>query len=113
MLRVDRRYELNAKLVDLLSTFLGENCTDRVYFEPPASVKMKYPCIVYSNSSASIKHASDKAYFGMMSYTVTYISKTRDNQDFINAMLETFPYCSYDRPFVNDNLHHESFKVYY
>ena len=31
-----------------------------VYFQPPASIKLNYPCIVYSISSVNKQDANDK-----------------------------------------------------
>ena len=76
------RLELHNKL----EGFLGNK---HVYYQPPASVKMEYPCIVYSKDNI----------------------KMPDN-DVIYKLLR-LPYCSYDRHYVSDNLNHDVLILYY
>ena len=100
------RLDLHAKLVELL----GSN---QVYFQPPESVRMKYPCIVYERDNVDINSADDAKYLKNVRYEAMYISKEPDTNDIIESILDTFKYCRYVRHFVSDNLNHEVFTIYY
>ena len=49
------RLELQAILAEILET-------DQVYFQPPPTVKMEYPCIVYRRDYEETSFADDKPY---------------------------------------------------
>lgn len=98
------RLELHNKL----EGFLGNK---HVYYQPPASVKMEYPCIVYSKDNIKSTYADDAGYSFINRYVVTIISKMPDN-DAIYKLLR-LPYCSYDRHYVSDNLNHDVLILYY
>ena len=82
-----------------------------VYFQPPASVKMQYPCIRYELADIHTTHADNRLYTAKRRYTVTVIDKDPDSQ--IPFVLIEFPLCSFDRHYVADNLHHWVFGIYY
>lgn len=82
-----------------------------VYFQPPASVKMQYPCIRYELADIHTTHADNRLYTAKRRYTVTVIDKDPDSQ--IPFALIEFPLCSFDRHYVADNLHHWVFGIYY
>lgn len=100
----DRREELHSKLKQIL----GSN---NVYYQAPPSMQMNYPAIRYSKTRFDTKHADDIRYSNMTCYELIVISKTPDHE-VINKLLE-LPYCSYDRPYVSDNLNHDSLTLYY
>lgn len=85
--------------------------TPNVYFQPPASVKMNYPCIVYSRRSASARFANDSLYAYKKSYSVTVIDKNPDSD--IPDKVIKLPLCSFDRHFTADNLNHDIYNLYY
>lgn len=84
----------------------------KVYFSPPPDFTMEYPCIIYDLENANVNYADDKPYLVLMRYTVTYISKSADNQETINKLLE-IPRCSFSRSFNSDHLRHYVFNLYY
>ena len=92
-----------------LCTLLG---TRNVYFNPPESVKLKYPCVVYSREGIDKLNANDAAYKSTNRYTITYIDSNPDS-DFPDLLLRHFPMCSFDRSFPSDNLSHNTFTLYY
>ena len=103
---MNKRLDLQAKLVELL----GSN---HVYFQPPESIQMKYPCFVYERSYMDTNNADDTIYINHMRYELMYISKDPDTNDFIKKVLDNFNYCAYTRHFVSDTLNHEVFDLYY
>ncbi len=101
---MDRRSELH----EVLCTLLGSR---NVYYQPPASKEMKYPCIRYSKSSRDANHANNKKYLHKQLYDIVVIDRMPDNP-VIEKILE-LPYSDYDRWYVADNLNHDSIKLYY
>lgn len=83
-----------------------------VYFQPPESVKMKYPCIVYERTSADIKYADNLAYNYTKAYQVTIIDLDPDSE-YVDKLFTAFPMTRFVRHFVSDNLNHDVFIIYY
>ena len=100
---MNNRLELQTRLEDILGS---RNC----YFQPPASVQMKYPAIVYSLSDIDIRHANDNMYKSLKAYQVTLIDKNPDTQFLIPIL--GLPYCSFNRFYTADNLNHWVFTLY-
>ena len=97
------------ELQNELETILG---SDHVYFQPPASLRISYPCIIYHLSNIETRKADNKAYLFNNAYEVTYIDKNPDNT-FKTLMLEHFEKCRFNRFFASDNLNHYVFILYY
>lgn len=99
------RVELQEKLEELLGS-------RNVYFQPPESIKMEYPAIVYDLYRVQQRFASDMSYKRNPAWSITIIDRNED-VDWVNKMLESFNYCSMERSYKGDNLAHYSFIVYY
>lgn len=99
------RLELQSKLEELLGS-------RNVYYQPPDSVQMNYDAIRYSKSSISQVKANDGNYLMRNRYEVIVISKKPDNP-VIEAILNTFPYCSHEQHYVADKLYHDVLTLYY
>lgn len=84
----------------------------KVYFQPPESVKMEYPCIRYSLSAPSVKHADDRIYNCYNRYEITIIDKNPDS-NMPEYLLYRLPRCRLDRNYVADNLNHFVFTLYF
>ena len=84
---------------------------ENVYFQPPESVKLKYPCIIYGLSKLSIKHADDRPYLIDRAYDGILIDRNPDNR-ILDALLK-FPLCEFGKPYPADNLNHYPFTIYY
>ena len=98
------RLELQSKLEELLGS-------RQVYYQPPETVKMEYPAIVYSKNSIWITNANGVKYSKINRYDITVISKKPDNP--VLDRLLNLPYCSYDRHYVTDNLNHDTLSLYF
>lgn len=85
--------------------------TPNVYFQPPESAKLTYPCIIYQLSRYHTTHSNNSLYTAKRRYTVTVIDRNPDSG--IPETLLAFPLSSFDRYFVVDNLHHWVFGIYY
>lgn len=83
-----------------------------VYFQPPSSVRMNYPCIKYSLSGIDTKPANDANYNSINRYELTVIDSNPDS-DIHVRILNHFQMCRFDRPYVADNLNHFVLTLYY
>ena len=97
------RLELQAKLEEALGS-------KNVYYQPPESMKLSYPAIVYGLSGMSRKHADDKEDIRRLRYEITVIDKRPFNPA-IDKILK-FPHSYYDRPYKADNLYHDTISLY-
>lgn len=82
-----------------------------VYFQPPPSIKMHYPAIKYSLDDVEQIHADNISYGKKRRYGGILIDEDPDSE-YLDEIL-SLPYCSFDRHYVSDNLHHFSFFIYY
>lgn len=98
------RLELQSKLEELLGV-------KNVYYQPPESIKLTYPAIVYSKSRIATRKANDSTYSENTRYEVIVIDKRPDNP-VIDKLLD-LPYCSYDRSYISDNLNHDALILFY
>lgn len=100
--------ESRLELQTLFETILDSR---NVYFNPPESVKMKYPAIVYSRARPENLRANNSLYKKFNAYEVTVISERPDSE--IVDIISQLPMCSWDRQFVANNLYHDVFTIYY
>ena len=98
------RLELHSVLQELLGS-------SNVYYQPPESIKMHYDAIRYSKKTIDSKYANDRKYSMIDCYEIIVISRLPDNP--VIKKLLSLPYCSYDRHYVADNLHHDVLTIYW
>ena len=94
---------------DELEEMLG---SDEVYFQPPESVRLRYPAIVYKKNAAKVIHADDIPYHFRERYKITVIDRNPD-ADWVKKMLDRVKYIYIDTQFTSENLHHFNFTIYY
>lgn len=97
-----------AQLQTLLLTLIGN---DNVYFQPPPTVKMKYPCIRYERDNADTKFADNKPYSHAKRYLVTVIDSDPDSE--IPDKVAALPKCNFNRFYTADNLNHDVFQLFF
>jgi hypothetical protein len=97
-----------SELQTILKTLLGSN---NVYFQPPPSINMKYPCIVYKRDSARTVFAENKPYRHTKRYQVIVIDSNPDSD--IPAKIAALPMCIFDRFYPADNLNHDVFNIFF
>lgn len=98
------RLELHSVFQELLGS-------SNVYYQPPESIKMQYDAIRYSKKTIDSKYANDRKYSMIDCYEIIVISRLPDNP--VIKKLLSLPYCSYDRHYVADNLHHDVLTIYW
>jgi hypothetical protein len=85
--------------------------TPHAYFQPPASMEIQYPCIVYAMDNARTEFAGNRPYTYKKRYLITVIDKDPDSNipDSV-AWLES---ALFDRQYTANNLHHSVFTLYF
>ena len=101
---MDRRLELHQILTDILGS-------KNVYFQPPASVHLKYPCIIYQYETGDTQFADDLPYIFVRKYQIQVIDPNPDTE--IPDKIARLPRCLNDRNYTADNLNHYTFNIYY
>ena len=96
------------KLQTLLETILA---SDHVYFQPPTSVQMAYPCIVYQRDYANTTFADNAPYTHTKRYMVTVIDRDPDSTTVDKVAM--LPRCLFSRHFVADGLNHDAYSLYF
>lgn len=97
------RDQLNQTLREILGS-------KAVYFQPPADLRMVYPCIRCTPAKIDKKAADNQGYILTDHYTLTYISKSPDRS--VPMKLLRLPRCSQDQVYTSDGLYHEVFSIY-
>lgn len=105
------RSELHEILVSLMGKQIATAPEKHVFYQPPESVKLRYPCIIYSLSGDSPVHADNMKYRRFKRYRVMVIDRNPDSA--VPDLVADIPYCSFDRAYPADNLHHFVYDLYF
>ena len=104
MAQKDRRLTLSAKFRALLKS-------NNVYFQPPESKKMVYPCIRYERAKIPVTKADNLNYLAHTNYTVILITTDPDS-DLPYQILDEFKgQISHLQHYVKDNLIHDVYTL--
>lgn len=95
-------------LQTLLETLIGNR---NVYFQPPPSIRMKYPAIVYSVANIQNNPANNSVYGQDMAYQLTIIDEDPESE--VSKKVSILPMCRFNRSFKSDNLNHFVYTLYY
>lgn len=98
----DTRQKLHSVLLGLCQN---------VYFQPPANIKLKYPCIIYNLSDKISNAADDEKYIKHDLYTLTVIDKDPETE-LPDKILDSFGHSSFDRWYAADGLNHYALRIY-
>ena len=101
---MDRRLRLHELLCEKLGS---RNC----YYDPPESVKLVYPCIIYKWDADENKHADNLRYFNKRQWTVIIIDRRADSP--LPESIGQLPMCQLNRVYTADNLYHFTYRLYY
>lgn len=93
-----------------LQTLL-EAITPHVYFQPPTTTRMEYPCIVYALDFKYTEFADNKPYCFAKRYAVTIIDQDPDTT--ISDQVSELPMCIFNRYFSANDLNHHVFNLYF
>ena len=92
------------ELHDILVSILGSR---NVYFQPPESKKLIYPCIVYERSDIKNTDAGNDVYLQHYTYQITVIDSDPDSD--IPQKVSNIVHCRFVRHFASDGLNHDVF----
>lgn len=101
---MNKRLTLHSMLVSALGN-------SNVYFQPPESVKINYPCIIYSKDYIATKFADNNPYFNEKRYKIILIEKDPDSSILDDVLL--LNKCVFDRYYISNNMHHNVFTIYF
>lgn len=104
-----KRLQLSEELHKLLSK---NDYPENVYYQPPPTVSMDYPCIRYTRSDIHTQYADNRIYMQKDQYTLIVIDPDPDSQ-IPEILLDHFPLISFDRQYPADNLNHFVLTLYY
>ena len=74
-----------------------------VYFQPPPSLQLKYPCAIYRLSSEDVAYASNIRYKRHKVYEVIVVDRNPDTE---------LPYCGFSRSYQADGLNHYAYTIH-
>ena len=107
---MSRRMKLHNILCAILSCpDKGLEC--RAYFQPPSSVKMKYPAIVYALDDIENTFANNGVYLSARKYSVTVIDSDPDSS--LVGKVASMPTSRFNRHYPKDNLNHDVFEIFF
>lgn len=86
---------------------LGEKY--KIIYNPTASSKLTYPCVLYRRHGIHKRHADNKRYYSYETYQLTIIDKRVDSP-IIDVLLDN-PHCRYQHEFVSDNMNHTILEI--
>nr|DAR78093.1 MAG TPA: tail completion protein [Caudoviricetes sp.] len=96
------------ELHEVLCSVLGSR---NAYFQPPASIKMKYPAIVYKRDTIVNSQANNEVYKQANKYQLIVIDQNPDSE--IVQKISKLSRIRYDRHYVSDGLNHDVFTIFY
>lgn len=99
------RLQLHEELCELLGS-------RNVYYQPPASLLMEYPCIRYSKVGIVQRRADGMRYISTNRYELVVIDYDVDS-DIPDNILDHFQMASFDRQYASDGLNHFVITLYY
>lgn len=91
-----------------LSDKFHEICPN-VYFQPPESINLRYPCIIYSLNTITADYADNRPYILGSKYSVLYITRKADDPNVMKIAL--LPTCRAERFYTSDNLYHYPYTI--
>ena len=108
---IESTYECYSRRIAFRDYLKNKTGVENLYFQPPESIKMQYPAIVYSISRVDNKFAENKNYLQFIAYQVIVIDKNPDSDIF--KKMSRLLMCTFDRLYTADNLNHFVFTIYY
>lgn len=101
-----------SKRLELHSLLKQIPTVKNAYFQPPESIKLQYPCIIYSKEPPATRRADNTIYNNRERYRIIVIDPDPDSEipDYI---LYNFKMSRIDRYYVSDNLNHTILTLYF
>ena len=100
---MENRPDLQAKFEKILGS-------RNVYYQPPESVKLNYPAIIYSRKELRNTFANDDVYLQLPCYEVIVIDPDPDSK--IVSAISRMIGVRFDRHYTADGLNHDVFTLF-
>lgn len=97
----DKRMKLHRKFLEL---------TPNVYFQPPESIRLEYPAIVYNLRRIQSINADDGKHHRFFIYEIMVINKNPDSE--ITNEISQWSKTTHERRYTKDNLYHDVFRQF-
>ena len=107
---MDRRLDMHHMLQNVYKKATGRSSDGKVYFQPPANVRLTYPCIIYKLIEMPLEHANNFPYKVEHCYELTVIDSDANSK--LREAIARLPVCRPTRFFTSDNLNHYVFHIY-
>jgi len=98
-----------AQRMDLHNLLLEK--TPNVYFQPPPTVSLVYPCIIYKRDYEKAEFADNYPYKRRKRYQIMVIDHNPDSD--IPDQIASLPLCVYDRFYTANNLNHDVYNLFF
>ena len=96
------------KLHSELLVILGSN---NVYFQPPESIRINYPAIIYSRVEIKNGFANNSVYGQVDAYEIIVLDKDPDSE--IVRRVSQMDTASFAKHYTSNNLNHDVFTIKY
>jgi hypothetical protein len=90
---------------------LLKTLVENVYFQPPPTISLEYPCIIYKRDRMSERRANNKMYNRVKAYQLMIIDRDPDSD--LPEQVAELPMCSFDRFYTADNLNHDVYTLFF
>ena len=100
-----------ATRLELHELLCGKLGSRNVYFQPPESLKLKYPAIIYSRNTINNRFADNQVYNQSYSYTITVVDSDPDSE--LVAIVSNIPGIRHNTHYAKDGLNHDAFTLTY
>lgn len=107
---MDRRLDLQHKLEDVYTDATKKSSRDKVYYQPPASIRLTYPCLIYKMINLPVETANNYPYKVEHAYELTVIDS--DPNSALREAIVRLQKCRFVRSYESDNLHHYVFYIF-
>lgn len=105
-----RRHELHDELKAMNAEL--ELGVKKILFQPPPSVQLEYPAIIYTRKSTFTTNADNRNYSGHTLYQIEVIDPDPDTP-IVSALLNKFQMIKHVNNFKTSNLNHDVLNLYY
>lgn len=85
---------------------------DNAYFQPPANIQLRFPCIIYHRDGRNVTHANDDIYLKKTGYQITVVSRDPDSP-LPDEVIDHFKKAIITSEFTKDGLYHAVISLYY
>lgn len=101
---MDRRLDLQMQLEALCSPYM-------VYYQPPESFRLDFPCAVYRRSDVDMEYANNHGYILTERYELTWLHLDPDD-GMVERLLNSLSCVSYARQFALNGVYHDVMYAY-